>query len=61
MVEVAITLVERPEWVRGPASVEGNEIVLDEDRTERYSLPDARSDGADGVRPGRNGVSRIGP
>ena len=38
MVEVAVTLVEHPEWVRGPARVEGQEIVLDERRAERYWL-----------------------
>src|SRR5215203_2551815 len=38
MVEVAITLVQHPEWVRGPAFIEGSEIVLDESRAERYLL-----------------------
>jgi hypothetical protein len=38
MVEVAITLVEQPEWVRGPAGIEGQEIVLDESRAEKYWL-----------------------
>ncbi len=38
MVEVAITLVEQPEWVRGPARVEGGQIVLDESRAKRYWL-----------------------
>jgi hypothetical protein len=40
MIEVAITLVQHPEWVRGPAHVEGNKMVLDESRAERYLLPD---------------------
>jgi hypothetical protein len=38
MVEVAITLVQHPEWVRGPAIVEGDEIILDESRAETYWL-----------------------
>jgi hypothetical protein len=38
MVEVAITLVEHPEWVRGPARIDGDEIVLDESRAEKYWL-----------------------
>jgi hypothetical protein len=38
MVEVAITLVQHPEWARGPAFVEGNEVVLDESRAESYWL-----------------------
>jgi hypothetical protein len=38
MVEVAITLVEHPEWVRGPARVKDQEIVLDESRAEKYWL-----------------------
>jgi hypothetical protein len=37
-VEVAMTLVVQPEWVRGPARVEGSEIVLDENRAEKYWL-----------------------
>lgn len=36
MVEVAITLIEQPEWVKGPARIEGKEIVLDESRAEKY-------------------------
>lgn len=36
MVEVAITVVEQPEWVKGPARVKNGEIVLDENRAERY-------------------------
>ena len=38
VVEVAITLVQHPEWARGPAFVEGDEVVLDESRAERYWL-----------------------
>lgn len=38
MVEVAISLVQQPEWARGPAFVERNEVVLDESRAERYWL-----------------------
>ena len=38
MVEVAVILVQHPEWVKGPAIVEGNEVVLDERRAERYLL-----------------------
>jgi hypothetical protein len=38
LVEVAINLVQHPAWARGPASVEGNEVVLDGSRAERYLL-----------------------
>jgi len=38
VVEVAVTLVQHPEWVRGHAYVEGNEVVLDESRAQRYWL-----------------------
>jgi hypothetical protein len=38
MVEVGITLVQRPRWVRGPAFVEDNDVILDESRAERYWL-----------------------
>jgi hypothetical protein len=38
MVEVAVTLAQHPEWARGPAFVEGNEVVLDESRAESYWL-----------------------
>ncbi|HET7271440.1 MAG TPA: hypothetical protein VFI90_10190 [Rubrobacter sp.] len=38
MVEVAISLVQHPEWVRFPAFVEGDEVVLDKSRAERYWL-----------------------
>jgi hypothetical protein len=38
MVEVGITLVQHPMWARGPASVEDNEVILDETRAERYGL-----------------------
>ena len=36
MVEIAITLVEHPEWARGPTRIEGNAVILDESRAERY-------------------------
>ena len=38
MVEVAVTLVQHPEWVRGAAYTEGNEVILDESRAQRYFL-----------------------
>jgi hypothetical protein len=38
MVEVAVTLVQHPEWAKGPAFVEGNDVVLDESRAKRYWL-----------------------
>jgi hypothetical protein len=37
-VEGTIISVQHPEWPRGPAFVEGNEVVLDESRAERYWL-----------------------
>ncbi len=36
MVEVAVTLIEHPEWVKGHAVIEGNAVVLDESRAEKY-------------------------
>jgi hypothetical protein len=36
MGEIAITLVQQPEWAKGPARIEGQEVVLDESRAERY-------------------------
>lgn len=41
MVEVAITLVEHPEWAKGPARIEGGEIVLDESKAQKYWLYEA--------------------
>ena len=41
MVDVVITLVEQPEWVKGPARIEGGEVVLDESRADRYWLYDS--------------------
>lgn len=38
MVEVAITLVQHPEWARGKARIEGQEIVLDESKADTYWL-----------------------
>ena len=49
MIEVAITLVQHPEWARGPAYVEGNDVILDESRAERYLLHDPEQVEQDGV------------
>lgn len=38
MVDVAISVVQQPEWVKGPARIEGQEVILDESRAERYWL-----------------------
>jgi hypothetical protein len=38
VVEVAIGLVKQPEWARGPARIEGREVILDESRAEPYGL-----------------------
>jgi hypothetical protein len=33
-------LSQFPEWARGPSHIDGNDVVLDEDRAELYSLDD---------------------
>jgi hypothetical protein len=42
MVEVAVTLLEHPAWLKGPANVKGKEIVLDESRAEKYWLYESK-------------------
>lgn len=42
MVEgISVTEARFPEWARGPARIVGDEIVLDEERAERYLLGEA--------------------
>jgi hypothetical protein len=38
---ISITQARFPDWARGPARIIGDEIVLDEDRAERYLLGNA--------------------
>jgi hypothetical protein len=40
MIEHTDVLVRTPEWVRGPVRVVNGEIILQEDKAERYSLDD---------------------
>jgi hypothetical protein len=36
MVDVAISVVQQPEWTKGPARIEGKEVILDARRANRY-------------------------
>ena len=38
---ISVTQRRFPYWARGPARIVGEEIVLDEDRAELYSLSNA--------------------
>lgn len=38
---ISVTEARFPEWARGPARIEGDEIVLDEERAEKYLLGEA--------------------
>lgn len=38
MSQLLLGLRQFPEWARGPARIEGNDVVMDEDRAERYLI-----------------------